>query len=286
MADYTNDGENNMIYTDDKKNIKIVANSIEIGTEVHFGNNISIALKGNFMIGNYSHLGNDVQIRGNNVSIGSHLFHSSGLRIGGGGRQHPNANFKIGDRCTIHNNFINVCEPVEIGDDVGLSPDTSFLTHGYWLSVLEGYPASFSGIKIGNGVIIGYRSLIMMGVEIADNCVIGAQSVVTKSLSKKGIYAGSPAKFIKDIVPLDDEQKVLMLNKIIESYIPIANYHFIEPKITIDYPFVIMNNFKFNAETFEYWGEEDIETDDLRDYIRKFGIRIYTKRPFISKFSF
>jgi len=275
-----------MIYENIDKNIKILAESIEIGKNVHFGNNISIAIKGNFKIDDFSYLGNDIHIRGNNVSFGKHLFHSSGLRIGGGGRQHPNANFKIGDRCTVHNNFINVCEPVVIGDDVGLSPDTSFLTHGYWQSVLEGYPASFLGIKIGNGVIIGYRSLIMMGVEIIDNCVVGAQSVVTKSINKKGIYAGCPAKLIKEIIPLNFEQKVEMLNRIIDNYIPIAKYHNIDPQIKVDYPFVYFNEFKINTESFEYWGEEDIETDDFRDYIRKWGIRIYTERPFVSNFSF
>jgi acetyltransferase-like isoleucine patch superfamily enzyme len=275
-----------MIYEESKKNVKIVAEKIEIGNNVHLGHNISIALKGDFSIGDFSHLGNDIHVRGNNVKIGKHLFHSSGLRIGGGGRQHPNANITIGDRCTIHNNFINVCEPVIIGNDVGLSPETSFLTHGYWMSVLEGYPALFSGIKIGDGVIIGYRSLIMMGVEIVDYSVIGAQSVVTKSITKKGVYAGSPAKFIKEIVSPDPEQKAIMLKQIIDSYMPIANYHDIKPDIKIDYPFVYMNDFKFNAESFEYWGEESIETDDLRDYIRKWGIRIYTERPFISKFNF
>lgn len=275
-----------MIYSDDSRNIKIVAETIEIGKNVHLGKDISIALKGKFSIGDFSHLGNDIHIRGNNVSIGKHLFHSSGLRIGGGGRQHPKADLTIGDRCTIHNNFINVCEPVVIGDDVGLSPETSFLTHGYWMSVLEGYPASFSGVKIGNGVIIGYRSLIMMGIEIADYSVIGAQSVVTKSIKQRGIYAGAPVRFIKEIVSLTDEQKVEKLKQVIDSYLPIAAYHGIKPEIKIDFPFVQLNDFKFNAETFEFWGEEDEETDDLRDYIRKWGIRIYTERPFVSKFSF
>jgi acetyltransferase-like isoleucine patch superfamily enzyme len=275
-----------MIYEDIKKNIKIEANTIEIADNVHFGKNISISLKGAFSIGSFSQLGNDVHIRGNNVKIGKHLFNSSGLRIGGGGRQHPNANFSIGDRCTIHNNFINVCEPVEIGDDVGLSPDTSFLTHGYWLSAFDGYPASFSGIKIGNGVIIGYRSLVMMGVEITTNCVIGAQSVVTKSILKRGIYAGSPARFIKDIIPLTHEQRINKLDEIINNYLPIAEYHGITPHLNVNFPFVQVKNFTINVETLEYSGDEDDETDDFRDYIRKWGIRIYSGRPFVSKFSF
>jgi len=267
-----------------KDSIKIIAESIDIGKSVQFGKNISVLIKGNFKIGDYSRLGDNAHIRGNNISFGDHLFNSSGLRIGGGGRQNPNANFKIGDRCTIHNNFINICEPVEIGNDVGLSPDVSILTHGYWLSVLEGYPVSFSGVKIGNGVIIGYRSLIMIGVEINDYIVIGANSVVVKNLTEKGIYVGNPARKIKDIKPLLQVQQIEILDKIIENYMQIAKYHGISPIIKIDYPVIKINDFCFNVITFKYYGTEDEETDDLRDYIRKWGIRIYTKRPFKSVF--
>lgn len=272
-------------YEDITKNIKIIANKINIAHNVSFGRNIDINIRGDFQIDSFSHLGNNTQIRGNNIKFGKHLFNSSGLTIGGGGRQHPNANFEIGDRCTIHNNFINVCEEVSIGDDVGLSPDTSILTHGYWLSVLEGFPASFSGVKIGNGVIIGYRSLIMMGVSISDFAVIGANSVVTKSLNEKGIYAGNPARFIRHINELTYNEKVEKIYDIITNhYLPIAKYHGINPLIKIDYPIISLNSFQFNVETFEYDGKEDEETDDLRDYIRKWGIRIYTERPFVSKF--
>ncbi|MDD3281832.1 MAG: acyltransferase [Bacteroidales bacterium] len=272
-------------YEDSKKNVRIVANKINIGRNVQFGNNIDVSIKGDFELNDFSRLGHDTQIRGNNIKFGKHLFNTSGLRIGGGGRQHPNANFELGDRCTIHNNFINVCEPVIIGNDVGLSPDTSILTHGYWMSVLEGYPATFSGVTIGDGVIVGYKSLLMMGVSITDNVVIGANSTVTKSLQKKGIYAGTPARFIKEITSLSYEERVIKLNEIIEThYMPIAKYHGINPNIKIEYPLIELNDFRFNVETFEYWGTEDEETDDLRDYIRKWGIRIYTERPFTSKF--
>jgi acetyltransferase-like isoleucine patch superfamily enzyme len=275
-----------MKYENCDKNISIIANEIEIGENVSFGKNIQIRLKGRFSIGNYSRLGNNTEILGNNVSFGEHLFHSSGLKIGGGGRQHPDANFSIGDRCTIHNNFINVCEPVNIGDDVGLSPETSILTHGYWLSVLEGYPATFSGVRIGDGVIVGYRSLIMMGVDIADYCVVGAQSCVTKSLAIKGVYGGVPAKFIKEIVPLSGEEKVKKTHQIIEEYLKIARYHNLHPSISIEYPWVRIEDFRVNFETFEFEGDESITTDDFRDYVRKWGIRIYTQRPFLSNFSF
>lgn len=270
-------------YKDAKRNISISARVIEIGEQVEFGSNIEVSVKGTFRLGDYSRLGNDCQIIGNNVKFGNNLFNSSGLRVGGGGRFHPNANLTIGDRCTIHNNFINVCEPVFVGDDVGLSPDVSILTHGYWMSVLDGYPATFSGVSIGNSVIIGYRSLVMMGVSIADEVVIGAQSVVSRSIEMKGVYAGAPAKRIRDILPLSESQRRAKLNDIVAQYYPIARYRGIEPNIQVDYPWVSCAGFRFNAETLEHHGLEDEITDDFRDYIRKWGIRLYTGRPFRSR---
>jgi len=273
-----------MIYEDTEKNISIIAKEINIGKAVVFGRDIQVSVKGEFRIGNYSRLGDNTQIFGNNVIFGEHLFNSSGLRIGGGGRQHPTANFKIGDRCTIHNNAINVCEPIVIGNDVGLSPDVTLITHGYWLSVLKGYPTKFAGINIGNGVIVGHRSAILMGVVIGNGIVIGACSVVTKSLLTKGVYAGNPAYFVRPITPLPNREETI--NAIIERYSHIAQYHGISPEIKGDYPFIEINEFRINVETFEYDGEEDRETDDFRDYIRKWGIRIYTERPFKGNFSF
>ena len=272
-------------FVDKARNINIKAKNIRIGNNVSFGKDIKIDVKGVFQIGDYSRLGNSCEILGNNVVIGSHLFNSSGLRIGGGGRDNPTADFTIGDRCTIHNNFLNVCEPIVIGDDVGLSPETSILTHGYWMSVLEGYPASFSGVRIGSGTIVGYRSVIMMGVVIAENCVVGAQSVVSKSLSEPGIYAGSPARFIKSIIPLSTEEKIIKAKEILTAYRPIAKSRGIEltGKLRLDYPVVRFNGLDINIETFEYAGVEDSETDDLRDFLRKWGIRIYSDRGFLAK---
>lgn len=275
------------IYEDREKNIRISAQKIHIGKNVSLGRDISISVKENFSLGDHSYMGKNIKMQGRNIEIGKYFFNSGDLRVGGGGRQHPGANLKVGDRCTFCNNLLNVCEPIEIGNDVGLSEDVSLITHGFWLNVLDGYPAIFKGIKIGNGVIVGYRTVILMGVEIAENIVIGANSTITKSLQKHGIYAGSPAKFLKDIHPLSEKDKEKKTRQIVDEYLKVAEYHELNPKITIDYPVVTVDNaFSVNFETLEYWGEENYVTDDFRDFIRKWGIRIFTERPLKSHFSF
>ena len=53
-------------------------------------------------------------------------------------------------------------------------------------------------VKIGNNVFVGAHSTILKGVSIGDNAMIGACSVVTKNVPENEIWAGNPAKFIKN----------------------------------------------------------------------------------------
>ena len=54
-------------------------------------------------------------------------------------------------------------------------------------------------ITIGKNVWLGGGVIILAGVDIGDNAVIGAGSVVTKNVDKKSLYAGNPARKIRDI---------------------------------------------------------------------------------------
>lgn len=54
-------------------------------------------------------------------------------------------------------------------------------------------------VKICNGAFIGARSLVLKGVTIGERSIVGAGSVVTKSIPDGEIWAGNPAKFIKKI---------------------------------------------------------------------------------------
>jgi len=265
------------------KKYRIKARKIEMGKDVTFGDNFNVNIHGTLKIGDRCRFGDNVEIKGNNITFGSDLFCSGGLRVGGGGRHNPTSNLTIGDRCTIHNNFINVCKSVVIGNDVGLSPDVAILTHGYWLSVLEGYPAKFEGVAIDRGSIIGYRSLIMMGVYISHNVVVGANSVVTKDLKANRIYAGNPAKFVRDIVPVPVAEREGMVADIITQYTPIARFNGIKTDVIFEYPDIYFSGCRFNFNQLTVRGEENEETDDFRDYLRKWGLRFYTKRPFKSK---
>ena len=73
-----------------------------------------------------------------------------------------------------------------------------FVTHDNSISkVLPNTTDLFGRIKIGNNCFIGARSVIMYGVTLADNTVVAAGSVVTKSIQQGNlVIGGNPAKEI------------------------------------------------------------------------------------------
>ena len=92
-----------------------------------------------------------------------------------------------------------VCSKVTIGDDCFVGHGVMFINDTF----SKGGPARrnkelWKSTLIGKNVSIGSNATILP-VSICDNAVIGAGAVVTKNISTPGIYAGVPAKKIKDI---------------------------------------------------------------------------------------
>lgn len=109
---------------------------------------------------------------------------------------------KIGKNCFISPCHLSAKEGylVEIGDYCRIAKDTEFFTHGgiFCLQLLYNDLTLdyFGKIKIGNYVSIGEGCKIMPGVTIGNNVVIGAGTVVTKSIPNGYMVAGNPMKHI------------------------------------------------------------------------------------------
>lgn len=110
---------------------------------------------------------------------------------------------RFGNNVSIHTmTYIEGAGGIYIGNDVSIANGVSIISteHNYAdLSI----PIKDQGIKkdvirIANDVWIGSRAIILSGTDIGRGCIVGAGAVVTKNLKEYSIYAGVPAKFIKN----------------------------------------------------------------------------------------
>ena len=113
---------------------------------------------------------------------------------------------KIGDKTYIEKNVVFGSEPylISIGDNVRITSNVKFITHdgGMWvarnLGILENAD-KFGKINIGNNVNIGWNVILMPGVNVGSNCIIGAGAIVTKDIPNNSVAAGVPARVISSI---------------------------------------------------------------------------------------
>lgn len=109
-------------------------------------------------------------------------------------------NFFANYNCTI----LDVAT-VKIGDNCQMAPNVAIYTAGHPVHPVSRNSAYEYGIpvEIGDNVWLGGNTVILPGVHIGSNSIIGAGSVVTKDIPEWSIAAGNPCKVIRKITEED-----------------------------------------------------------------------------------
>lgn len=141
--------------------------------DVEFGRNVNVVAPVNLYgckIGEKSFIGPFVEVQksvtiGKNTKIQSHSF---------------------------------ICEWVTIGDDCVIAHGVMFINDTFDRGgPARGDKSLWRSTSVGNRVSIGSNATILP-VSICDDVVIGAGSVVTRNIEEPGIYAGNPARFLRN----------------------------------------------------------------------------------------
>jgi acetyltransferase-like isoleucine patch superfamily enzyme len=111
-------------------------------------------------------------------------------------------NATVGKNCKISSHTF-ICEGVEIEDGVFIGHGVTFINDSYPRAVTpDGQLQTESDWKVEKTIIrrgasIGSGSTILSNVEIGENAIVGAGSVVTRDVPANAIVAGNPAKLFR-----------------------------------------------------------------------------------------
>jgi len=241
---------------------------------------------------NYVHIANFAFIRGpfmekSKISIGNHS--------------------RIFPFCWLDTN-----QNITIGNHVGIGGFSLIFTHGVWSNYFKGGPINFKDVIIEDNVWLPWRVTVMPGVTIGEGSVVGANSLINKSISANSLAAGSPAKTIKENF-IQEPDKYEVVKRLDESITDFFNYLIFKNKIpsfkkinensyesnqiefyiniipnkVSEQQIIIITSDTFDKETYKncwfiwemnsntlYYKSKNIIVDEFSDHIRRYGVRL------------
>ncbi len=147
------------------------------------------------------------------INIGKHFAMNNGIKHNPIGCSQPcslivykGGAICIGDNVGISQTTLIAHDNITIGNNVKIGGGTCIYTsdfHSLNYNIRRTphdiKDRKTAPIKINNDVFIGAKSIILKGVTIGEHSIVGAGSVVTKSIPANQVWAGNPAKFIRDL---------------------------------------------------------------------------------------
>lgn len=119
---------------------------------------------------------------GENCNVCSHCFIENDVIIGN------NVTIKCG---------VQIWDGIRVEDNVFIGPNVTFTNDRFPRS--KQYPEVFEKTIIRKGASLGAGTTVLCGIEIGENAMIGAGSVVTKNIPANELWVGNPAHFVKKI---------------------------------------------------------------------------------------
>ncbi|MGH8021055.1 MAG: acyltransferase [Opitutaceae bacterium] len=126
-----------------------------------------------------------------------HFYGNTMLQTGSSGRIRIGAGTHVQPGCT----FSAHVGEIVVGARCEIASACSFYSYNHGIAagreIMEQPLVSHGGIRIGDSVWLGHGVSVLDNVEIGNGAVIGAGSVVVKSIPENAIAAGVPARVIR-----------------------------------------------------------------------------------------
>lgn len=132
---------------------------------------------------------------------------------------------RIGEGTTFYDPLTTIVDEtrpwmISIGQNCNITAGVTILTHDYGWSVIKGYYGDIIGssgrVVIGNNVFIGTQTTILAGVKIGDNVIIGANSLVNKSIPDNCVAVGNPCCVVKTLDEYYQKRKQVELDEAVD----------------------------------------------------------------------
>jgi acetyltransferase-like isoleucine patch superfamily enzyme len=284
----------------------LVGEQVEVGVGVSIGpdtiiranhcvleDHVRIGAHNRFLVADHLHigartvLGDRNQLTGRAIHLGTYGYWESDIMVGQGGQYGPRSTLHTGPYTMVCDRvLLNLSDAITIGAWVGIGNEVNIWTHGAFLPVLEGFPADFGPVRIGDKVWLPARSTVLPNRTIGSNVVIGLGSLVNRDIPDGAFAAGSPIRILREhcYPVVDPATNVETIRAILRDYAELAQFKHLA--VELDFheaeQHIRCNHTVFDLGQMQVIGPLGPVEQDFRDYLRRRGIKFYNGDAFSS----
>jgi acetyltransferase-like isoleucine patch superfamily enzyme len=246
-----------------------------------------------------SRIGENTTIQTNRFILSEGAVIGAEVKIDLAGGAFPDSCLFVGPLSLIGGRaMINTCREVLLERESAISPSANLFTHSFWQSMLEGYKANFKPIRLQEKAWIGAGCQILPGVTIGQGAILMSNSTAVEDIPPESMAAGVPATvfkypIVKKLTLEQQYQRILnafgdwaqQLNAqgctssvkedCLHVSFPNGSHQSVSVKITDEAILLVLSNSaQFNLTLRQFSGEQNRFTDELRNLLRRRGVRI------------
>jgi len=251
---------------------------IDYGKFTTIEDNVTINVK-HLKIGDRTIIRSGARIEGFSVVLGTECYLDHNAVIGGGSCFDKEAYLIAGDWLHMGwNSQINIARGVNIGHEVGLGIETKIFTHGAYPAIDRGFPAQWGPVIIGDNSWLP-NAWVNPCIEIGDDVVVAAKSLVNINLPDGCLAGGIPVKILKE----SEYPKPLSLKEIKNKLLEVLRN--IDVRLMVEYDVetqevcVHTDDAVFNITKRHIIGKASYKSEAVKNQLRRNGIRFrYTNK--------
>ncbi|AYF98916.1 acyltransferase [Protaetiibacter intestinalis] len=138
------------------------------------------------------------------ISIGSGVIVGAGSWLMSPAREHPGPVIELHDRARINQTSITAVQSVVIEEGVDIARGCYITDHSHSfergdIPIRDQPLARVAPVRICRGAWLGQNVVVLPGVTIGENAVVGANSVVRDDVPARAVVAGAPARVIRQL---------------------------------------------------------------------------------------
>jgi acetyltransferase-like isoleucine patch superfamily enzyme len=246
-----------------------------------------------------SRIGANTTIQTNSFILSEGAVIGAEVNVDLAGGAFPDSCLFVGPLCLVGGRvMINTCREVLLERESAISPSANLFTHSFWQSILEGYTVKFKPIRLQEKAWIGSGCQILPGVTIGKGAILMSNSTAVEDISPESMAAGVPATVIKypivkNITLQQQYQRILtafadwaqqfraqgcqtsVKEDCLDVIFPNGSHQSVSVKIKGEAILLVLSNSaQFNLTLRQFSGEHNRFTDELRNLLRRRGIRI------------